>query len=110
MCAPWNATEILIPEVLRPESKRREPSRRAEGVATHASGAGNFQAELGTSRAWCARFFFVETFGKEEIPSFLNGSEKKKFGKEGADAEIIFCRHVPSDGDRGHLVPAVQSF
>ena len=36
---------MMIPAVIRPQSKGRDPSRRAEGVATHAAGAGNFQAE-----------------------------------------------------------------
>ena len=59
-------TEIMIPAVLPPQSKgRREPSGRAEGVATHAAGAGNFQAE--PAEIGAPQFFELQGFGKIDV-------------------------------------------
>ena len=68
MCVCGHDTDLIIPTVLRPQSKGgREPSGRVEGVTTHAAGAGTFQgesAEIGAAR------FFVRKYSESENLSF----------------------------------------
>ena len=70
MCARGHDTDLIIPAVLRPQSKGgREPSGRAEGVATHAAGAGTFQGE---SADIGAAQFFVRKYSESVKLSFGN--------------------------------------
>ena len=66
--------------MLRPQSKGgREPSRRAEGVATHAHGARTFQGE--SAEIGAARFFrFGNIPNPRNCRSEISESESLSFG------------------------------